>query len=324
MVYHRANSGPIPHGCRLLMQTNTKGCMSFAKLWLLAAFCLCPNLLPAQDTNQDKPADTFLSKIKWVKGPAQADLKSIAQIQVPDGYIFANAGDTRKLMEALGNHTSGAEAGFLAPASFLGTNLSDWFMVFEFSDIGYVKDDDKDKLNADKLLKAYKDGTEEENKYREKNGVPPMHITGWEIPPRYNSETHNLEWAIRAEVAGDPVVNFNTKLLGRKGVMEVDLVVDPTNLTAALPAYQSLLAGYSFKQGETYAEYRQGDKLAKYGLAGLITAGAAVVAVKTGLFTLLLVIVKKAWYLMVAAFAAVVNFFKRLVQGGGRRKSTLE
>jgi len=67
------------------------------------------------------------------------------------------------------------------------------------------------------------------------------------------------------------VVNYNTRLLGRKGVMEVSLVVDPEKLSATMPAYQALLKDYDFKQGERYAEFRQGDKIAKYGLAALVT-----------------------------------------------------
>jgi len=53
----------------------------------------------------------------------------------------------------MGNPTNGRELGFLAP-----TNM-DWFVVFEFDSIGFVKDDDKDKLDAEAMLKAIKAGT---------------------------------------------------------------------------------------------------------------------------------------------------------------------
>ena len=35
----------------------------------------------------------------------------------------------------------------------------DWQVMFEYDDVGFVKDDEKDKLNADKLLDAIKRGT---------------------------------------------------------------------------------------------------------------------------------------------------------------------
>ena len=43
---------------------------------------------------------------------------------------------------------------------------------------------------------------------------------------------------MRGESEGEQIVNFNTRVLGRKGVMEVKLVVDPDKLSATLPRFQ--------------------------------------------------------------------------------------
>src|SRR6058998_4050463 len=83
---------------------------------------------------------SLLDKINWTKGPA--NLKTLAEVQVPEGFMFTGAQGTQKLLEAMGNPISGSELGFLAPTSLV------WFVVFEFSDVGYVKDDDKNKLDA--------------------------------------------------------------------------------------------------------------------------------------------------------------------------------
>jgi uncharacterized membrane-anchored protein len=261
-------------------------------------------------------SDSPIERLHWIKGPAKGELKGVAEIQVPDGFMFIGAKETRQILEAGGNPSSGNELGLLAPTSRV------WFVVFEFSSVGYVKDDDKDKLNADKLLKAITEGNEAANKYRQKMGAPALHVTGWEFPPRYNEQTHNLEWAIRAESEGRPVINYNTRLLGRKGVMEVNLVINPDLLAEATPAYQAMLKDYAYKPGEGYAEYRQGDKLAKYGLAALITGGAAAVAVKTGLFASLVLLVKKAWKLVVLGVAGLIAWFKRLISGGRNSRET--
>lgn len=288
------------------------------KLLALLAFSLCAAIsrIHAAGDPSDDSSGSLLKRLTWIKGPAKAELKSIAEVQVPEGFVFTGAKGTRQLLEAMGNPTSGSELGFLAPTSLV------WFVVFEFADVGYVKDDDKDKLNADKILKSITAGTEQANRQREKMGAAPLHITGWEIPPRYNEQTHNLEWAIRGESEGKQVINYNTRLLGRKGVMEVNLVIDPEKIGAAMPAYQAVLKDYSYKSGERYAEYRSGDKLAKYGLAALITGGAAAVAIKTGLFTTLLLFFKKAWKLVVLGVAAVIAWFKRLITGGRKTQGT--
>jgi uncharacterized membrane-anchored protein len=83
-----------------------------------------------------------------------------------------------------------------------------------------------------------------------------------------------------------------------------------------LPGYRALLADYSFQSGHRYAEYRQGDKVAQYGLAALIAGGAAVGAAKLGLFAWLAVFFKKAWKLIVVAVVAVAAGLRRLVHGG--------
>jgi uncharacterized membrane-anchored protein len=175
-----------------------------------------------------------------------------------------------------------------------------------------VKDDDKELLNhPDKLLQEIIKGNDEANKERENAGSPPLVVVGWEIPPKYDETTHNLEWSIRATEEGNPLLNYNTKLLGRKGVMDTILVVQPDNLQDTLPQFQALLANYRYQSGQSYAEFRPGDKVAEYGLAALIVGGAAVGAAKLGLLGPLILILKKAWKLVVVAFAALVTAIKR-------------
>lgn len=247
-------------------------------------------------------------------GPATARLGEVATIAVPAGFRFLDGQTTRALMKASGEPTSGRELGLLVPTN------EQWSVIFEFDDVGYVRDEERDKLDADKLLAAIRAGTEAANKERRRMGQPPLLIVGWEQPPRYDAATHNLEWAVRATSEGEPILNYNTRLLGRKGVMEAVLIVEPDQLAATLPKFKGLLSHYRYESGQSYAEYRPGDKLARYGLAALITGGAAVGAAKLGLFGTLAVFFKKAWKLIVVAVIAVAGFFRKAFGGlFGRR-----
>jgi uncharacterized membrane-anchored protein len=270
----------------------------------LLVFTVCGLALAGSALGSESPAAK--PKLNILRGPAKAQLEGIAQIEVPSGYAFLDGKSTRTLMKASGEPVSGHELGFLRPTN------AHWSVLFEFSDVGYVKDDEKDKLDADKLLASIKRGTAAANKERVAAGNPPLEIVGWEVPPKYDATTHNLEWAIRATSDDRPILNYNTRLLGRKGVMEVVLIVDPESLPATLPTFRELMAGYAFQTGSTYAEYRAGDKVAKYGLAALVVGGAAVGAAKLGLFTGLLVFFKKGWKLVILGLAAVATFFKKL------------
>jgi uncharacterized membrane-anchored protein len=202
-------------------------------------------------------------------------------------------------MEAMKNPPTGIELGFVAPPEL------DWYIVFEFDDVGYVKDDEKHSLDADSMLKAIKKGNEAANRERQKRGWSILTITDWEQKPQYNSITHNLEWAIRAESEGSPVINYNTRLLGRNGVMRVSLVARPSRLVETLPKCKSVIDMFAFKQEYKYTEFRKGDKIAKYGLTGLIVGGATAVAVKTGAF-------KWLWKVGVAALIGAGALLRKL------------
>ena len=252
-----------------------------------------PTPSPAEESSD-------IPNVKWQKGPALGDLGSVAEVKVPTGYVFADGNDTRVIMEATHNPSTGRELGFVAPAG------EDWFAVFEFDAVGYVRDDEKNSLDADALLQSIKTATEEGNQERIKRGWSPMTIIGWEQKPHYDELSHNLEWAIRGESDGAPVINYNTRLLGRQGVMEVTLVASPTTLAETLPKFKTMLAGFDFKSGKRYSEFRAGDKIAEYGLTGLIAGGTTAVLVKSGAL-------KWLWKLLVAGAIALSAFFKKLL-----------
>ncbi len=235
----------------------------------------------------------------WIIGPQTVDLgKNVAQINLGENYLFANAEDTKKLMEYIGNPTSNKEVGLIAP----NEENEDWYIVFEYDKVGYIRDDDRDKIDSKAILKNIKNATETANKTREEKGFPRLDIIGWHEEPHYDVNSHNLVWAVLAESSGHQVVNYNVRLLGRHGYMSVVLVTDPTTLDSHKADVESIIGNFSYKQGKSYAEYVQGDKIAKYGLTALIAGGAGAVAVKTGILQAL------AKYIKVIAIA-VIGFF---------------
>lgn len=277
--------------------------MTTSKTILLVAVTTV--LLASPLAAQDSPGKG--KKPHALEGPATAKLGNVAQIELPAGYAFFDGKTTRAIMESSGEPTSGNELGLLHPTN------APWSVIFEFSNVGFVKDDEKDKLDPVKLLAAIKAGNDEGNKERERNGNPPLIIVGWEQEPKYDPATHNLTWAIRATSEGRAILNYNTRLLGRKGVMEVVLICAPEEFSKTLPAFNGLLANHKFQSGESYAEYKPGDKIAKYGLGALILGGGAVAAAKLGLLGPVILFFKKAWKLVVVAIVAVAAMFKKVL-----------
>lgn len=270
----------------------------------------------AKPTAAEAPADTEAAEpedaehaefIKMLKGldwktQGAGELGGRASLNIPAGYRFTGAAGTVKLMEAYGNLTSGGELGYVSPEDM------SWFAVFEFDDCGYVKDDEKNKLDADKLLEQMKENQKATNKELAKRGMPSLEVTGWHTPPFYNPTTNNLEWAIRLTSGGNENINYKTKLLGRRGVMDVVLVCDEDQMATVVPAYQELLKGFAFNKEENYASFSKGDKVAEYGLTGLIVGGGLLMAAKSGLLA-------KLWKPIAIGVVAVGAFLKRIFTG---------
>jgi uncharacterized membrane-anchored protein len=254
---------------------------------------------PAQPTEQ-KPK----IHIDWQNGPLTGRLGDIAEIKVPEGYRFTDKSGTEKLLQMTQNIPSGHELGAIMPDN------EDWFMIFEFDDDGYVKDDEGGKLDAGAILKNLKEGTDEANAERAKHGWKPIHVSGWERQPFYDPQTHNLTWATLVR-GDDPQeegsVNHSIRVLGRRGTMHVDLIASPGQYASLTGTFNSLISDFQYTQGNRYSDFAKGDKMAEYGLTALILGGGAAVALKTGLLA-------KFWKFIVMGIVAAGAAIKKLFQ----------
>ena len=246
-----------------------------------------------------------LQKLAWQKGPGDGAIAGKATIKIPQGYAFLDERNTRRFIELMGNPPRDGHY-MIAPASL------DWFAVFSFDAIGYVKDDEK--IDAEQLLKDLKSGDERGNEERQRLGMSPIYTDGWHVPPHYDSDSKRLEWGLRLrDEKGRTNVNYTSRLLGRTGVMSAVLVTSPQTLNEDMKAFSGALKGYEFVSGERYAEFKSGDKIAEYGLAALVVGGAAAAAAKSGLLKSL---GKFLWVIIGGAIAGGWSLLKRFF---GRR-----
>ena len=248
-----------------------------------------------------------LQKLAWQKGPGDGVIAGKATIKIPQGYAFLDERNTRRFIELMGNPPRDGHY-MIAPASL------DWFAVFSFDPIGYVKDDEK--IDADKLLADLKRGDEQGNEERKRLGMSPIFTDGWHVPPHYDSDSKRLEWGLRLrDEKGRTNVNYTSRILGRTGVMSAVLVTSPQTLNEDMKAFNGTLKGYDFVAGEKYAEFKSGDKVAEYGLAALVVGGAAAAAAKSGILKSL---GKFLWVIIGGAIAGGWSLLKRLF---GRRET---
>ena len=107
-------------------------------------------------------------KIDWHRGPYKAVFGD-ATLEVPKNFAFADGSDARRFMELNHNPTSGNEVGLLVPTN-LRNDQEEWFVLFEYNQVGYVWEKQQSDLPSDKILENIKTATENSNETRKQRG----------------------------------------------------------------------------------------------------------------------------------------------------------
>ena len=247
-------------------------------------------------------------ELQWQQGPRQAEIGPQAEIQLPEGFRYLEKQGTHALLKAFENFPEDSDIGLFSPVG--STN---WFVVFSFDDIGYVKDDEKDSIDKEALYESFRQGTEAGNEMRRSQDIAETQLVGWAVEPYYNSESNSIEWGLKFRTEGEITLNYFMKRLGRRGVMSCNLVVNPADFDEVMPQFREVMKNFDFQSGQKYAEFRAGDMVAEYGLTALVAGGALAVAAKSGLLG-------KLWKVIVFAVLAGMGVVQKFF-GGGEKKS---
>ena len=270
---------------------------------------------------QRERAEQEFASLPWQMGPTTGDIGGTATVDVPEGHKFLEARGARQLLEMYGNPPDDSVQGAIVPTA----EGEEWTLIFMYDPIGYVDDSDREELDADELLSGFRAGIPAGNAARREYGGAEIKSIDWEQDPFYDTETNNLTWALNLGFTDGATINYDIRMLGRRGVMKATLIGSPETYAAAVPRTKQILAGYRFNAGDTYGEWKTGDKVAAVGLAGLVAGGAAVAASKTGLLAKLGLLFAKGGKAVIigviAVFAGIGSFIKKLFGGGSSAAS---
>ena len=234
--------------------------------WLLPVFIV----FLTQSGNADQASLLSLTspnqaQVDWTSGPADASLGTLADIKIPNGYRFTDSTGAGALLARMNNPTPQGLVGIIAPES------GQWWVVLTYKDIGYVKNAEKGGIDAAAILKTISDRANRQNEDRTIHGLPLITSVDWAFAPVFDPKTHAVEWAVRAKTQSSEVVNHTVRLLGRQGILDATAVAPYQAQAAAnLVPLKDLVKNISFKQGQRYTDYQEGDKVSDIGLAGLI------------------------------------------------------
>lgn len=217
-----------------------------------------------------------------------------ATLDLGTKYDFYGPVDARTILIDLWGNPPGNEQGVLGIVMPAGASpLSDsWGAVISYEDTGYVADDDAAEADYGEILEQLKQGSEEANAERTRQGYPAMHVVGWAENPHYDAATHSVVWARDLKVDGiaGNALNYDLRTLGRKGVLSINFISGMSNLADIRLAAASFADHARFEAGSRYEDFDPAtDRKAEYGIGGLVAAGVGVAAAKKlGILAILL------------------------------------
>jgi uncharacterized membrane-anchored protein len=279
---------------------------------------------PSPSDSPASSADVSINDLPWEEGPRAVDMGHGVTLSLPADRRLLRGKEAVALMEKFGN---------LYNEDLLGIVISnvpeaDYLVTIRYAEEGYIKDDDK--IDAKELVETIQKGEPEYNEERKKRGFPPIHAEGWSEDPKYDRARHQLVWALLVSSEGEKTVNFSTRVLGRRGFASVNLLTDPGKLALFRDDGLSLVSATTFKRGDRYEDFdKSKDRVAEYGLAGLILGGVGVgLAAKAAKVGILAALWKPILAFFIAAKKAVIALFvaagalvKRLL-GRGKKNPT--
>ena len=270
---------------------------------------------PAPD-GRPATAEEFEARLK----PQHGEIKlpnGIATLSLGDDFYYLSPSDAEYLLTVgWGNPPGNKTLGMIMPQGLSPVRRGAWGVIIHYSDDGHVSDDNAAKIDYAKLLSDMQSAEPDINQKRQEKGYPPVHVVGWAAAPYYDAQTHKLYWAKDVKIgdASEDTLNYDIRVLGRKGVLELDAVAGIDQFDMIKTQMPKVLAFTNFDQGNRYIDFNPStDKVAAYGLTALVAGG---IAAKFGLFAKLGLLLLGAKKFLVIGLAAVAAFFRKLFGRG--------
>ncbi len=273
-------------------------------------------LLVATQVNADKPVPEKPKKEsqKPSEEPSEADQKKMieqlrksfkyetgsvslrngtATFQVPAGFKFLDEKQAKNVVSDIwGNPQDDDIVGILFPEKSDPLEEGSFAFVISYDEMGFVKDEDADKINYDDLLKEMQSGESEVNAMRAKQNFPSIHLVKWAANPFYDKEKKALHWAKELQFGEQKghTLNYDIRVLGRKGILSFNAIGNIDVLEQVKPVINSVISGATFSEGNRYSDFNPSlDKVAGLTVGGLV---AGKVLAKVGVFAFLLKYIK--------------------------------
>lgn len=293
---------------------------------LMFMLSICVHASPPADSTEiyqkafNHFKDSVSKALNYSTGKIKPDGGHV-MLNVPEGFKYLNKDQSKYVLTKLwGNPETSAEdvIGMIFPQGSDPFSDSSYAFVVTYSEIGYVKDEDAGKINYDEMLKSMQAEEKAENEKRVKAGYPAMHLVGWAEKPYYDSEKKILHWAKElkfGEEEGANTLNYEIRILGRKGMVSLNAVGKMYDLSLVNRDISKVLSVASFTEGNSYFDFDpKVDHIAVWTIGGLV---AGKLLAKVGLFAIIAKFLAPLWKFIMLGFVGLGAWFKKRL---GRKK----
>lgn len=255
--------------------------------------------------------DTIESQLEYQQGEVVL-ANGVGKFTIPETFRFLNAAQARYVLEDLwGNPTDSTVLGMIVPANRGVLSDNAWAFIVTYEELGYVKDDDADQINYEELLEEMKNDLVNENEQRVQDGFEAISLIGWATRPYYDADKKVLHWAKELRFGENEVntLNYNVRILGRKGVMVLNAVASMNELAEVNEGIQPVLSSFSYSDGYKYDDFNPDlDEVAAWTIGGLV---AGKVLAKAGILAILLKYIKVLGLGIVALGGAIWKWYRK-------------
>lgn len=297
------------------------------KIYFFITIFLFSNVLKAQDIDE-ATMDSIVKAYAEIEKSMEYKTGKInftteeASLIVPKGFKFLNAAQTQYVLTDLwGNTEDKSVLGAIIPEKIKVTDPDCWMFVINFEAMGYVKDDDAKDMNYDDLLKQIREDIKVENEERKKLGLESVQLIGWASTPFYDDKNKVLHWAKEFKFGDSEsnTLNYDLRILGRKGVFKVAAVASIDQLNEIKPTIPSIINSIQYNEGAKYENFDSStDDIAAWTIGGLV---AGKVLTKVGFFA---VIAKFGKFIVIGLIALLAGARKYIFGNKSPKNSRKE
>jgi len=202
-----------------------------------------------------------------VAGPVDLSLGTDVRLSLPEGWHWV---PKERLQSYFGNDGRRAGAWDLGLALSPGQPLFEFRVQFE--PIGAVPEAGL-TVDPAAMLAKIQSAAAVMNRQRREQGGFELQIPGWSMEPAYDTAAQRLVWGERRVSGADERRGWHARLLGRAGVLKLDVESADDLMSLQTPLLQALFSHLGLAEGRGLAERQASDRAADLDLAALVLEG---------------------------------------------------